>query len=149
MELKFKTKGIYARKVDFEKEFNYKPTKLGNIFRAAVGEKENAIYDIICFKEFYPLFSNDCKEPKINAHYAKNMSGEIFSLADWFENRCCNNIENVVFRGKAFVFEEKEMKFSGFLRDKDYFDDTICLYITNKETKESISRGEFRYIPWK
>ena len=63
MKTPFKTKGIYARKINPEKELtNYKPTKLGSMWKAAIGEKEEAFYEIIWFSENYRFSNDDSKE---------------------------------------------------------------------------------------
>lgn len=138
----FKTKGIYARKINPEKELeNYKPTKLGSLWKATIGEKEEAFYEIVWFAEDYQYFEK--KEKKYCADYS-NMTGEIFDLADWQKNRGSSyaKYKNVIFDGYKFEFGDKEVVFSGYIND-----DLLYLTITNPKTKESISK-KLRYIPW-
>jgi len=144
MKTPFKTKGIYARKISPEKELtNYKPTKLDSMWKAAIGEKEEAFYEIICFSENYRFPEDDSKEKEFCADYS-NMNGEIFGLADWQKNRGCTYAEykNVVYDENRFEFGDGNTSFSG-----RFYDDILYLRITNKETGKSISK-KLRYIPW-
>jgi hypothetical protein len=144
MKTPFKTKGIYARKINPEKELtNYKPTKLGSMWKAAVGEKDNAFYEIVWFSEIYSFTEDDSNEKKFCADYS-NMTGEIFGLADWQKNRGFSyaKYKNVVYDESQFEFGDEHTTFFG-----SSFDDFLYLRILNKKTGESISE-KLRYIPW-
>lgn len=144
MNTPFKTKGIYARKMNPEKELtNYKPTKLGSMWKAAIGEKEEAFYEIIWFRENYRFINDDSKEKEFCADYS-NMTGEIFGLADRQKNHGCRNAKykNVLFDENGFEFGDENATFSG-----SCYDDILYLSIRIQETGELISL-ELRYIPW-
>ena len=144
MKTPFKTKGIYARKINPEKEFiNYKPTKLGNMWKVAIGEKEEPIYEIIWFSEKYSISINDNEEKQYCADYSK-MIGEILGLADWHKKRSCRHAEyiDVFIDEKYFEFGDDDLLFSGNISD-----DILYLTITNIKTEEFVSEI-LRYIPW-
>ena len=140
----FKTKGIYARKLNPKKELNnYKPTKLGSLWKAAIGEKEEAFYEIIWFSENYSFNQNDLEEKKYCADYT-NMNGEIFDLVDWHKGRGCfySEYKDVIFNDYSFEFGDNDVSYTGSIHD-----DILYLKITDKETGDSISE-KLRYLPW-
>lgn len=144
MKTPFKTQGIYARRINSEKELNsFKPTKFESIWKAAIGEKEELIYKIIWFSEIpsNPLEASRTKQ--YCADYA-NRIGEIFELADWLKTRGSSYAEyqNIFFDEKKFEFGNDKLSFIG----GDH-DDILYLIIKNKITGESV-KEQLRYIPW-
>jgi len=140
----FKTKGIYARKINPDKELtNYKPTKLGSIWKAAIGDKEEAFYEIIWFSEIYNFNDSSSEEKQYCADYS-NMTGEIFGLSDFHKNRGsnCAEYKNVKFDEKRFEFGNETVLFSG-----SFVEDFLYLHIKNIITGESLSE-KLRYVPW-
>ena len=144
MKTVFKTKGIYARKINPEEEFsNYQPTKLGSMWKVAIGEKEEPFYDIV---SFYERSSLSRKSTTACQYCADNyiVKGEIFGIADWHKKRGCYNaqFENVLIGDNYAEFGNDE-----FLFNCKVIDDFLYLDITNKKTGDS-DTDIYRYIPW-
>ena len=122
MKPPFKIEGIYARKMNPEKELvNYKQTKLGNIFNAAIGKKEEAFYSIVSFKELYQKFTfkDDSKEKQFCAEYTFS-TGEIFSLADWFKRRhMSDDYKDVIFDNVRCKFVHNKIPFYCYFPNDD------------------------------
>jgi hypothetical protein len=138
----FKLKGIYARKLDPKKDLiNYKQSKIGSIWKAALGEKEEPFYEILWFSRKW-----DFKNQKLGNYsvaYAI-MTGEIFDLSDWNKTTGgSSKYGNVIFEEDKFEFSDKETVFSGYL-----FEDLLLLTVLNKKTGISES-NTLRYVPWK
>jgi hypothetical protein len=154
MNTPFKTKGIYIRKVDADKELsNYKPTKLGSIWKAAIGEKEGSFYRFLLFSKVYKSpFSENYKSSKdydeekeycveySNAHIVE----EILEFVDRQKKTYSSNptYKNVVFENNKFEFGDERAAFYGFI-----YDDILQLRISLKE-KGGLICEEYRYIPW-
>lgn len=140
----FKTEGIYARKINPEKELtNFKSTRFGSMWKAAIGKKEEAFYEIIWFSENDSLTNEVSEENKYCAGYSC-MSGEIFRLADWHKNRGCvyAKYKNVVFDEKRVEFSDGNVEFKGFFKN-----DIFSLFITDRDSLEDFIE-KYRYIPW-
>jgi hypothetical protein len=144
MQPPFKLKGTYVRKINPFTEFpNYKPTKLESMWKAAIGEKEEAFYVIIWFTANYTVSPIGSDEKTYCADYSKN-KGELLELVDWHKNKIAYNAayKNVKFDERRFEFGDEQRKFSG-----SFSEDILNLRITNKVTGESFTE-QLRYIPW-
>jgi len=141
MKTPFKINGIYAIKINPEEKFsNYKPTKLGNMWKAAIGDKEEACYEVLSFTKNYNYSKDNSEENEYCADYS-NIMGEIFSIADSPRNYHCAKYINVEFNENSFVFGDDKLSFSG-----RFFEDTLRLHIKNIKTGETISQ-KLRFIP--
>jgi len=134
----FKTEGIYARIMNPEKELwherrltplemvsgqkikpdeklvNYKQTKLGNIFNAAIGKKEEVFYRIICFKEIH----NKTEEKQFGVYnFWCCADNDVFGLADRYTGQyTTSNFKNVIFDRNSCKFFDKEIPFYCYFR---------------------------------
>ena len=150
MKIPFKTKGIYAYKIDPDKDLvNYKQTKLDNIWNAVVGKKEEAYYQIVCFQKDYSQrnFSTHSEEPDDSTERkfcatCRLTTGEIFYLADMapkWRGGYGSEYGNVLFEGNRINFVVKEIPFQGFFDDDG---DILYLKIGDSDNEK------FRYVPW-
>lgn len=140
----FKLKGVYVKKVDPKDIVNYKSSRLGNIWKATIGEKEESYYHILHFtpKEFIID-----QEPSSYCVSFSFMQGEIFGLVDGFKNRThiYADFENVKFNESHLEFEDEKLKFSGVITEDFLFLETTEL----KSGKRDFDFEGYRYIPWK
>lgn len=130
----FKVDGIYVSLMDREKDLNDKPTKLGKMWGAALGERDEHTYEILIFRQ------DDKITGKFNANMIL-MTGELLSLAD--NNKHCYKFayQDINFSGNVFQFEKEAVRFIGFVEG-----DFIKFSITNKARGISYRRI-YRYIP--
>lgn len=140
----FKTKGIYVRRIDPEKDIkNYKSTKLNKMWQIASGRKNEHFYEIIWFAENYSLEAESSDKKKYCADFSI-MNGELLDLVDWQKDRGFSyaDFENVQYDEKHFRFENETIAFSGS-ENRNF----LFVIIESKETGESF-RKQLRYIPW-
>lgn len=141
----FKTKGVYARRIDPNKDLiNYKSTKLDQMWNIAIGRKEGYFYTIISFTENLDFSKGLINTPILGygAHYSI-MVGELFELVDHHKNRGYSSCEykDIFYRGSIVKFGTEGLLFSGYLQD-----DFLRIDINN--TADYSANMKFRYIPW-
>lgn len=144
-----KLEGVYARKMDPEKEIiNYKSTKIKKMLSIASGGKNENFYEVLYFSENYTA-TRTSGETVYCAKYS-TMQGEIFDLTDRNKGKGCSAIlgknKNVSFDDREFEFESEHNLFHGIV-SPFHKGDILTLYIHSKES-DKMYKKRLRYIPW-
>jgi hypothetical protein len=143
----FRTDGIYVRKTNPETDLiNYTPpTKLGSIWKIAIGENNDPIYDLIRFVKEVDYDSNGNKSIGFSVDCIC-ISGELLDLVDRYKGRKISgsNYINLSYIYDKVLFEnnDRSVRFIG-----ECIENLINFDIRHSNNKD-VHQQTYRFIPW-